>query len=829
MADGTLIFDTKIDTSGFDKGVSGLKKDGQKAAASIGDVTKGILGAGAIKAGAKALVDFGKKSIMLASDIAEVQNVVDVTFGAGAAQINRFAKEASTGFGLTELQAKQFTGTIGAMVKSMGLSESEALDMSIEMTKLTGDMASFYNLDHQTAFEKIRSGLSGETEPLKQLGINMSVANLEAYRLSKGIKTTYDKMSEAERVQLRYSYIMAQTSDAQGDFTRTQDGFANQVRILSNNIDTLAANIGSKLIPIANGAVTAINSLFSASGAETPAVVTEINGIIDSLNGLDSRVTEIHNNFIKKTIKINIDYEEAQGLLDTIDELKKEQDGSGNIDLGTMNLKMGSTGEDVAKLQQALSDLGYTITDKNGIFGASTAAAVKTFQESAGIATDSIVGEQTKAALAAAIVSSSNSQLVETTKQLVALYPELEKYVGPDGVLNAETEQVRELISEYRRLAIEKAVAARIESTTQEYYNAYTDLKLLEKNKEAAEQELENTRERLTQLQKLREEFLAANEKLQTSPTEDSFLGFTVTSSALQDASTLKAVTSALSGYINVIGGLTPELVDTLSAGGIDLSKIFSPAGELLSPEEISQSAEALDALFGVYNNLLGGNLSEKADQNPLGIVGESIESTEKQVGLLSTAVSDAESAIDTFKPKVESLKSDLDTLVSSKEEIVTELTNAGEKAGTGAGKGMADSLGDQKGKVVASVMKIASAAQKAASRYTIKFKTQVSAPDANTKISGYSHATGLFRVPYDNYYARLHAGERVLTAAEAHDYNRSENASRTVVQASTASQAQQTIIVTVDGTELARAQVANNRAALNDYSRKVAQGRGHR
>ena len=324
MADGTLIFDTKIDASGFEKGSKELKSNGEKTANTVGNIMKGIIGASIVKEAAGALVDFGKKAINLASDLQEVQNVVDVTFGEGVADVNSFAKSASESFGLTELQAKQYTGTLGAMVKSMGLSEAEAKDMSISMTGLVGDMASFYNLDHDTAFEKIRSGLSGETEPLKQLGINMSVANLEAYRLSKGIKTAYDAMTEAERVQLRYSFIMEQTNDAQGDFSRTQDGFANQMRILSNNIDTLAANIGSKLLPIASAGVGAINNLLggilSGDGTESE-TVTEVNSAIEAIENLETAAVDASNNLAKNVIKINVDYEEAQTLIDKLEEL----------------------------------------------------------------------------------------------------------------------------------------------------------------------------------------------------------------------------------------------------------------------------------------------------------------------------------------------------------------------------------------------------------------------------------------------------------------------------------------------------------------------------
>ena len=111
------------------------------------------------------------------------------------------------------MQAKKYTSTLGAMMKSSGLTGKAVTSMSTDLAGLAADMASFYNLDFETAFEKIRSGISGETEPLKQLGINMSVANLEAYALSQGITKSYESMTQAEQVTLRYNYLMQATRD----------------------------------------------------------------------------------------------------------------------------------------------------------------------------------------------------------------------------------------------------------------------------------------------------------------------------------------------------------------------------------------------------------------------------------------------------------------------------------------------------------------------------------------------------------------------------------------------------------------------------------------
>lgn len=280
--DGSIRIDTKIDSSGVEDGVN-----------KIGSSLKGLGAAIAAAFATKALVAFGQKAVEVASDLSEVQNVVDTTFGEGAAKIEEFAKSAATQFGLSELSAKQYSSTLGAMFKSMGLGGADVEEMSTSLTGLAGDMASFYNLDTSVAFEKLRSGISGETEPLKQLGINMSEANLKAYALSQGITTAYSSMTEAEKAALRYDYIMQVTADAQGDFAKTSDGLANQQRILQLNMENLAASVGEALLPTVNELTTALNGLLSGEMdgeqfgvALAGALTNAANAIVENLPAL---------------------------------------------------------------------------------------------------------------------------------------------------------------------------------------------------------------------------------------------------------------------------------------------------------------------------------------------------------------------------------------------------------------------------------------------------------------------------------------------------------------------------------------------------------------
>ena len=324
MADGQVVFEISADgrkamasindiTQAMEK--AGKKWDASatqstdKIADSFGSMFKKISAAAAGAAIGKFLVDFGKAAIQVASDLQEVQNVVDVTFGSSANQIETWAKQAGAQFGLTELQAKRFTSTMGAMMKSAGLAGPEIVNMSTDLAGLAADMASFYNLDFETAFSKIRSGISGETEPLKQLGVNMSVANLEAYALSKGIKKAFNDMSQGEQVMLRYQYLMQATADAQGDFARTAgDSLANTRRQLETNLTEIQAKVGTLLIRPFQQATSILNN-FLGMFTTTPK-----HTILDDFANIDVEKET-------KILEIQAVAAEAQGLVEILEKI----------------------------------------------------------------------------------------------------------------------------------------------------------------------------------------------------------------------------------------------------------------------------------------------------------------------------------------------------------------------------------------------------------------------------------------------------------------------------------------------------------------------------
>ena len=208
----------------------------------------------------RALVDFGKKSIGLASDLQEVQNVVDTAFPNMSKQVEEFAQSAISSAGLSETAAKQFMGTYGTMAKSFGFTEDAAFELSTTLTQLAGDVASFYNISVEEAYTKLMAVFTGETEALKELGVIMTETELNAYSMSKGIEKGTKGMGKQEKAALRLEYVMESLSAAQGDFVKTSGSWANQTKILAENWDSFSASIGEGLISTLTPAVQFINN-----------------------------------------------------------------------------------------------------------------------------------------------------------------------------------------------------------------------------------------------------------------------------------------------------------------------------------------------------------------------------------------------------------------------------------------------------------------------------------------------------------------------------------------------------------------------------------------
>lgn len=222
----------------------------------VGKTVASVLSVVAVTAFAKSCIDLG-------SDLQEVQNVVDVTFGSMSRKVDSFAKNSIKQFGLSELAAKKYMGTYGAMAKSFGITGEAGYRMSASITGLTGDVASFYNLTTDEAYTKLKSIFTGETESLKELGVVMTQTALDQYALNNGFGKTTAKMTEQEKVMLRYRFVMSSLSDASGDFARTSGSWANQVRILKLQFESLKATIGQGMINAFTPVIQIINTILA--------------------------------------------------------------------------------------------------------------------------------------------------------------------------------------------------------------------------------------------------------------------------------------------------------------------------------------------------------------------------------------------------------------------------------------------------------------------------------------------------------------------------------------------------------------------------------------
>lgn len=247
---GEIGLDLVVNQKSFNKQMSGIQSLAKKTGAMLASAFA-----------VKKIVDFGKSCLELGSDLSEVQNVVDVTFPSMTAQVDKFAKSAAQSFGLSETMAKKFTSMFGTMARQFGFSEQAAYDMGTTLAGLAGDVASFYNMTQDEAYTKLKAVFSGETEVLKDIGIVMTQTALDAYAMANGFGKTTQQMSEAEKVALRYAFVQNQLTAATGDFARTSDSWANQVRIMKLQMDSLKATLGQGLINLFTPVIKVINTV----------------------------------------------------------------------------------------------------------------------------------------------------------------------------------------------------------------------------------------------------------------------------------------------------------------------------------------------------------------------------------------------------------------------------------------------------------------------------------------------------------------------------------------------------------------------------------------
>ncbi len=341
--DGSIRIDTLINTLPLNNGLNQIESRFKSLASTIG-----------LAFGAKELISFGKNAVEAASDLTEAQNVVDTAFGEMSYKMEQFADTALETYGISELTAKNMGSTYMAMAKGMGIATDAASDMAVTLTGRLADIMSFYNKTQSEVDTIGRALITGETEPLKAIGVVMTQTNLSAYAMAQGFSKTYAEMSSNEQLLVRYKYFLEQTALAQGDFSKTSENWANQTRMLSERLNEFMTNLGGVImnaltpaLQFANEAVMFLNDLFFGGKTEEETTAAK------NAEAVTDEVTAVGTAAEKSEKKLN-------SLLSGFDELHiisgaKSNDGESVNDTGidTSNLLGINLDADVSTAKKA--------------------------------------------------------------------------------------------------------------------------------------------------------------------------------------------------------------------------------------------------------------------------------------------------------------------------------------------------------------------------------------------------------------------------------------------------------------------------------------------
>lgn len=285
----TLVADLTLDTAGFVTQVANAKSEGKSLAEAIGADSESIktsfsdafsfaagdLLADAVREGLRAMGEFVGESVGVASDLEETNSKIDAIFGSMSQNVHNWARTTKDQFGIGEFAAKGYAGQLASLLSadSLELTTEQIYEMSTGLVELAGDLASFHNMSFDTVWTKLLSGMRGETEAIEDLGVDVRASAMAAYL---GIATDdWGKLDQQTRTLATYDYILENTTVAQGDFVRTQDQYANQMRIFNENITQLKAQLGEGLLPVMTDLVTWFNSFFD-TGKEAGEVTDDI-------------------------------------------------------------------------------------------------------------------------------------------------------------------------------------------------------------------------------------------------------------------------------------------------------------------------------------------------------------------------------------------------------------------------------------------------------------------------------------------------------------------------------------------------------------------------
>lgn len=316
-SDGSIILSTLIDQSGINKGMATMKNGIKSLSGSIAKLGAAV----GVAFGISEMVRFGKEAVNLASDLQEVQNVVDTAFDSMSYKIEKFTQTSIEKFGLSKLAAKQTGSSYMAMAKGMQFADDIASDMALTLTGLSADMASFYNISQEEARTALSAVYTGETETLKRYGILITEVNLQEFARQKGITKSINAMTQREKVMLRYQYVLKSTELAQGDFAKTSDSWVNQTKTLSERWKEMQAVWGQAFMTLGTLVLPTINNIIAGLTRVGQAAQEAAQWIYKAFTGKDLEVKAAN----AQADAIGGAVENQESLTDAVKETEKAQ------------------------------------------------------------------------------------------------------------------------------------------------------------------------------------------------------------------------------------------------------------------------------------------------------------------------------------------------------------------------------------------------------------------------------------------------------------------------------------------------------------------------
>lgn len=374
-AAGTAAKSITSSFSGFSSSASAVTKKSFSLASAIGKVYATYW---ALFRGFRLLGD----AIDISSSLTEVENVVRQTFGQYESLINNFAKTSIEKFGMSELSAKQFASRFQAMGTALDIPQGQMAKMSIRLTELAGDMASFYDVSQEDIAKSLQSVFSGTTAPMRRYGIDLTQATLKEWALKQGLDANISSMTQAQKAMLRYQYVLAHTTNITGDFARTADTWHNQITMLRENFKALGAVVGGglinafkpfikvlnavlqKVISFAEMVTNALGSIFgwryeASKGAGISGLADDIGSASDGMDDLSNAAGSAGKNtggIAKNAKKAKKEIQQATRAFDELKVISKQSkdntSGSGSGGSGGGSGSGGSGGGDTGKLVQ---------------------------------------------------------------------------------------------------------------------------------------------------------------------------------------------------------------------------------------------------------------------------------------------------------------------------------------------------------------------------------------------------------------------------------------------------------------------------------------------